>query len=500
MMEEREINIKKVVWQALEQWRGILVVAISCAILLPLGMGLKNVVNTDASVVELPSKDESMKYQSIKDVVSLYMQYHALTSAYESSLLNQADYNSCRVVTSTYELTLGDPGESLVLLASAYNGVVNNEKFTASLAEVFGKKSRKESIYDVCFFSTSTSTTVTSNASNSTILNVISPDKNDKTLLVVRAFLPNGVTVEKWSEVLNESLQKYSHELTSSFGPQNIRLVNVNSSEESPEKIVEIQGKKISMINSIHQAFENKYKKLTGTDKRLVDDIIKACEDNEITVNNFADLQYELYDKWMAAHSLKQNEGIYFGFTRKWVSMGFLLGILFYLFGLVIVAGLGRKVSDNVDISSALGIRNFGSIYEYPYTGIENFFHDKLIYKYHHKSTGVDKIAEDLSTKMLFDGEEKVYIFSMGQGSQRVDEISRRQEEILNNNKIDCEFIKMNECVAAMHDADFVDKKKIFLQIIKGKTTYNMLKEFMEKVKEYKLEIVGMEFIDVPRA
>ena len=48
-----------------------------------------------------------------------------------------------------------------------------------------------------------------------------------------------------------------------------------------------------------------------------------------------------------------------------------------------------------------------------------------------------------------------------------------------------------------MSDADFAGRKKVFLQILKGRTTYAMLSELCDKLSEYKVELAGMEFIDV---
>ena len=486
-MEEREIDLVEIFWRAAEQWRGIIVVAVICAMLLPLGMGARNAARGNGAVAATSQKDDNVKYQSVQNVLSLYMQYRTLDEAYERSALNRNDYTSGLVVTSTYELTLGEPGQSLVTLASAYDGIVNNEKFTAALAEVFSKETGQRSIYDVCFFSTSTS------------LSIVAPDKQDKTLLFVKAFLPAGVSQEKWSGVLTAALQEYSRELAGSFGPQSIRLVSMNGAEASQEKIMELQSRKITNISGTRQKYEDAYKKLPSDSKSMVDGVISSLDDKELAVYNLAAVQAELDKRWEAAHQVNTSAaGISSGFTPKWMGLGFGLGVVFYLGGLFVMAVLSRKVSYAGEVEGSLGIRNFGSIYEYPYKGgLAEFLHDERIYNRRHQSTGTDKIAEDLATKLEFDEVKQVFFFTLGQGSQKVEEITRRQQEILKNRRIDCPAVKVEGPIASMHDADFAGKKKVFLQILKGETTYDMLADLMDKLAEYKIEPVGMEFIDV---
>lgn len=502
-MEEREVDLIEIFWRAAEQWRGIIVVAVICALLLPLGMGVKNAARSNGPVAATSQKDDNLKYQSVLNTVSLYMQYRTLDEAYDTSVLNRADYSGATSVTSTYELVLGDASQSLVTLSSAYNGIVNNEKFTAALAEAFGKDIRARSVYDVCFFSTTTGTTNANNTSaNNTSVKIFSPDKQDKTLLTVHAYLPAGMKAEAWSDTLTKALQEYSKELAGTFGPQGIKLVSMNGAPASAEKIMELQSKKISDISGTRQRYEDTYKKLPSDGKSLVDGVISSQDDKELSVYNLAAVQAELDKKWEAAQQAKAGGkgkvGISSGFTPKWMGIGFGLGLVLYLGGLFVTAVLGRKVSYAGEVEGSLGIRNFGSIYEYPYKGgMAEFLHDERIYSRRHQSTGTDKIAEDLATKLEFDEVKQVFLFTLGQGSQKVEEITRRQQEILKNRQIDCPVVKVEAPIASMHDADFAGKKKVFLQILKGETTYDMLADLMDKLEEYKIEPVGMEFIDV---
>lgn len=499
-MEEREIDLVEMFWQILEQWRGLLVVAVVCALFLPLCMGVKSIAdNKNIADNDAPTLD-NLKYNSILDTMSLYMQYRTLESDYDSSLLNQADYSKCSVVTSTYEVALGESNQSMVTLASAYEDIENNENVTSALIKVFGKEVRPQSVYDICFFTTDSS--IKANAY--TIFKIISPDKQDKTFISVKTFLPSNVRPESWSEVLTKALEGYSLELVKSFGTQSIKLVSMNVRESSAEEVMMLQSRKINAISAARAKYEGEYKKLSGDAKAIVNDLIGFQDDNNFGGYNITSVQSELDKRVKAGHQHKETVSITSsftsGFTFKWIGIGVVLGLVFYVGGLFVMEVLRRTVSYGSEIDNTLGIRNYGSIYEYPYKGVKCFLHDKRIYEYRHRSTGADKIADDLVTKLKFDGEQMVYIFTLGHSSQNVSAISNCQEKILKNSQIDCEIIKIEDSVADMYDADFANKKKAFLQILKGRTTYCMLKELMVKLQAYNIELIGMEFIDVPES
>ena len=489
-LEEREIDLIEVFWSALEQWRGILVVALLCAMLLPLGMGIKNAAhssNAPAGVVS--QKDADIKHQSALSVLSLYMQYKTLEKNYEDSALNRLDFTSAASVVSTYELQAGAQGQSMATLASAYDGLRNNDDFTAAIAALYGKDFMARSVYDLCEFRT-----ITSRADG-----VALPDQQGKTFLIVNTVLPAGVTAEAWSGTLTQALQKYSQELNATFGPQSVKLISMNATEAYQDKVSSIQSTKIAAISSARQKYEDTYKKLPSDGKSQVDGVISALEGEELAVYNMAAVQAEL-DKRSAAIQPKSGTavGISSGFTPKWIGLGFGMGLVLYLGGLFVLAVLSRKVSYGAEIESSLGIRNFGSIHEYPYQGSwQRFLHDERIYERRHKSTGAEKIASDLATKLAFDETGKITMMVLGESSQRAREISRRQAEILGNSKISCEILEIKAPVSEMSDADFAGRKKVFLQILKGRTTYAMLSELCDKLSEYKVELAGMEFIDV---
>ena len=109
----------------------------------------------------------------------------------------------------------------------------------------------------------------------------------------------------------------------------------------------------------------------------------------------------------------------------------------------------------------------------------------------------VKETGAELAIKFEFTKTEDIYLLTLGQASQRVKSITEQQAEILKQNKIGCEVIEVKAPVSDMNDSEFAGKKQVFLQIIKGEITYDMLRDICNKLEEYQIEIVGMEFIDV---
>lgn len=493
-LEEREIDLIEIFWRAAEQWRGILVVVLVCALLLPLGMGIKNAARSNTPAAATSQKDVDLKHQSVLSTLSLYMQFKTLEKAYDNSALNQSDFSSGTSVTSTYELQAGAQGQSMATLASAYDGLSHNDDFTAAIASLYAKGIMPRSVYELCSFRTSTGSI---NASNTNV-SIVLPDQQGKTLLVAHAVLPAGVTAEVWSETVTQALQKYSQGLNATFGPQSIKLISMNATEASLDKIAGRQSSAIAAISGARQKYEDTYKKLPSDGKSMVDGVISSLDKEDLAVYNMAAVQAEL-DKRSAAAQPKASGpvSIASGFTPKWIGLGFGVGLILYLGGLFVMAVLSRKVSYGEEVESALGIRNFGSIHEYPYQSAwQKFLHDERVYNRRHKSTSVEKIGADLATKLSFAEVEGISFLTLGQAGQRVREITGQQVELLKQKKIGCEVIEVQAPVSAMSDADFAGKKKVFLQIIKGETTYAMLSELCDKLSEYKVELVGMEFIE----
>lgn len=113
-------------------------------------------------------------------------------------------------------------------------------------------------------------------------------------------------------------------------------------------------------------------------------------------------------------------------------------------------------------------------------------------------SSDIAKIIADFATELGTEGEKDISLMILGR-SPRMDDFSRCCVESLRGRHIDCEITNIVSPITSMHDADFVGKKNVVLQIIRGETTYTMIMELLAKLNEYKIEPIGLVVVDGPK-
>ncbi len=486
-IEEREIDLIKMIKKALIQWRMIVIIAGIFALLIPIGVGLKNTrsVTSNSVTQTKTAKELNLEYNSIRITLSDYMQYRTLESAYNNSILNNVDFTTSTAITSTYQVKAKDNTQRIVAIAKAYSAIVSDNDFTQSIASVYTNDALASSIYDVCMINVITHET----ESNS-----------DTAVIQVTALLPVGVSDETWSEVLTTSLEKYSESISESVGIHEVKLISVNSLENTSNRLSTIISGKITEIKTAQAAYNTAYNSLTTDGQAIVDEIIAKKGDEDFAVFNLSDAQNDLDEVWDRVNNYNEpyNLSVKSGFSHKWILAGVVIGVFVYFVILFATEIFSKRISSDDQLTMIFRTRHFGSIYEYPYiTKFSRFVNDKKLYKKFRKSALIDKITIDLATKCSFSKTKDICIIVLADYNEKISSIVSEQSAILNSKGIKVKEIFIQDSISDISDEQFLGINNVFIHVISGKTSYSNALDLTKKLSEYDVEICGTDFIEV---
>ncbi len=489
-LEEREINLIELLWKILEQWRLVFVVALIGALLLPLLIGVKSLAGgaselDDTSIYETKLESD---YQIVVSALSSYMQYKSLEFSYSNSVLNQIDFADGITVTSTYEIKVMDSSQRLVTLTSAFSNIQTDEEFVKRILECYDvNNSNINSIADVVTITVDVNETETN---------------SDAAVVIVKAILPKGIDADTWSGVLTESLNNYGKKFEDTYGKYELSLISVNSIKASAASISDKQNAMITSLNTARSAYNTTYAALSAENKAVMDQIVAGVETDNSGLYSVATARKELDKIWEAKASQTVqvvDPSIKDGFTKKYIVVGFMLGLMLYIVIACIPFVFSKRVRNAGDLDTIFSVRKFGAIYQYPYIGvISRFVHDKKVYDFHNKGLDAEKIAKDLSVKLKFENISNATFLAVGKTAENVNELISNQKKILESNGISVTEMNIDQEVVFIEDECFAKLENVFIQIISNESKFSMTYDLKAKLNEYKVNVVGVEFIEVP--
>ncbi|MBP3260751.1 hypothetical protein [Pseudobutyrivibrio sp.] len=511
--QEREIDLLDIMWRLLEQWKLIIVVALIGAIVLPLLMGIKSGLSSSATVsteiedteivVDAATQQQlNADYNAISSALSSYMEYKTLEYLYQNSILNQVDFKNGTSVSSVYEIRLGDSSQRIQSLYSLYIDIVNNDAFTDTLLAEYSSDAIDSSLYDVCTVSGFWST----NPSNSNMeVNADTSFGEDVAIITVKTTLPADASLDEWNETLDSAIKAYEKNVEKSVGQHQVTLISTNSRQANDVSLARTQNQKANEVSTAQNNYKTAYAALTDDNKQIIDKLVDKYEVktgyNLFAARTKLDKLWVEHTKDVASTSVVGTTdagSITSAFGKRNIVLGFMLAVVLYVCIYFAYVIFNKNIKNPEDIESTVGINNFGNVYEYPYTtSFERFAHDKKIYAMRHKGTSADKIAEDLAARLSFDEKSGIHLVVCGEGTEKTDAILAAQKSKLEAQGKTVSIIKLDKPVSEMYDSEFSKMNNVFLQVISGQTTYNMIRELCTKLKEYNVDIIGSEFIEI---
>ena len=189
--------------------------------------------------------------------------------------------------------------------------------------------------------------------------------------------------------------------------------------------------------------------------------------------------------------------------SRTSVIAGFLLGALFYAFLYLLGILFFRRIRGEKDIGRATGLRSFGGVYTYPWTGGPGrFLHDRMLYNRRRKKHGrpeeaADRIARSIAARADHEGIKYISLITLGDTSRWADNILNRQKKLLSGEcGIDAGRIYCPGKSLAIDEEVIRQLSPVCIVLLSGTTLPSMAADLLTRLQEYGIPVLGTEFLE----
>lgn len=533
--EEQEIDLIDLFWYILEQWKGWIAAGLIFAVLLSGVMFVKSgtqVVAAEEGAENLDS-DASIAYATSLSALEGYANYKLMSQANSNHLFLKINLMDCKKVNYIFQV-LPEGNDKAQPLDYAYSAILSDSAFTGALADKIDKTADPASLADLCSLD---------GGSNSS-------DANAPRSLVYTfsANIPNSISDSDWAEAVGAALSTYRDKVAATCGAHGLKLIVVNSAPANTTELLKAMNGRISDINSAKSTYKSAYDSLSDEDKAIVAQIINADEAS-LSSTTFR-MQKDLDAAWKeagreipnaladAAKAAADAAGAGVSgtgdepqvisvprhFSVKYLALGFILGVFLYCGGVMLYIMFKRVVRREDELEHATGIRNFGAVYQYPYTGLLALLHDRRIYNRRRGiSSGaakagsskleagmaaydaacgnealaeMDTIARNLSSMLSYRESSDITFITLGTPNDTATTIRDSQIDSLMASGLNVSTVLIEGGLEAVPDSVFTDMKAAFLVLLSGTTNWKDIAELAKRLRQYNIEILGSEFIE----
>ena len=186
------------------------------------------------------------------------------------------------------------------------------------------------------------------------------------------------------------------------------------------------------------------------------------------------------------------------GFSPLYFVLGFIVGVVVYVVLYYILFILARLVRTDNDLGAASSVKNFGGIYEYPYSGaISKLLHDKKVYARRVKDVAktADRINDDIASKLGRENIGSFKLISLGKMSENAEKLANKQIKALSGRNINASIIKIEGPVTSVGDAELSGAENVIILMLGDITKWKDIGELCKRLAEYNVNIIGSEFI-----
>lgn len=495
VVDEQEIDLIDFLKSMLEQWKGLLFVGILCMFLLP---GLKYVKDelkdSSAGIISGTDMNDNTSMEKIIAstnpgvALNYYVTWQQFTDTYEDSLLMKLDASNIRRLTLKYFIKSTDGGTDYI--ASYYSNLSTDEKFIGLIAKTMDVES-VDLGYVADLLSVSSSGSMMNDGGN----------------LKVTIILLDGVSEESVLNAVSEYLTTLAAENSNIMGEHNISLLSSGVVVSFDEDIIKLQGNAVSNIYNWKNSFFNIFKGLSDDEKIEVENVIECLSNGELDYQDVKEKYPAQTETEQLDDSTLNDQSDYPAsnreagssrlFNRKYALLGFVLGLFLYVGCALAIQILIRRYRNGEEAANSLRLRSYGDIYEYPYHGFLAFIHDKNVYTWRHKKkSGVEDIAKAICAKAKFGSTTKITCLVLGNanevGMNRIDEIVKHVTSF----GIEIKTKMTPDGVSSLSEEEIGKFSPILLTIISGQTRPAQALELIMRLKEYNIQIFGMNFIE----
>ena len=461
----------------------------------------------NAEIIDVEGEKEAV-YRAL----SQYVDYLIGRDAWKSDVLYEADYSLCNVVTVVYEYVVDGDASDLLKMQRLYSLIMQDGDFLQSVTKEISERAEYNTL---CRILTLDASTTYDNETGS------------GGFIIFTGYLPADVNVEGWIESLDSAVYLYDESIRGDDLKDSISYTEVIRKQTDGEDFQITQNNRINEVVNAKNTYESTFHSLRDSTQAYVNGIIQGCPDShsiETYMKVFektwkeqeerlGEEQEDLYEeaRQLLAEqkesdvkdqavtekveiSEKQNR-----FSYGKAAIGFFIGILLYGIALFLWMAMTRRIHDEDEICNICGIRNFGGVYDYPYrTKWKRFIHDRHIYQIRRKNGKTSlQIADDLNVKLDYLEKKELAIISVGELSETESGILDQQRVFLEENGKKVRIDHMVDVLCGMRDECISGMKTVCLVFLSNKTRYADLRVLFDKLREYEIQIVGSEFIEV---
>jgi len=486
---EQEIDLLDLFWRLLEQWRGLLVAGLAFAVLFSAVMYVRSGNTAAAEIAEVTEETSTEdKYQQACTALSQYASYMLAKDTYSNSILNKNNFNDCNQVACTYQIHLEDSETDMYTVTSLYSIIASDSAFTDTMvnaASKYWEGVNQNSLYEIMTIATSQDT--------------FSNDPRNG-LLSVNFKLPADADVKEWQSALTTAINAYHTKVSSISGSHSVKPIVANSKKIDNTALTKQQNDNYSALITAKNTYDKTFTGLGKDDQALVEQIISEGDGSYDIEDYIGSLDKKLEElKSQAAVEATEPAPVQRSFSVKYFALGFILGAFLYACAYFVFFVFIRLVRGENDLYNAAGTRNFGGVYEYPFTTtLGRFLHDSKIYKFRtKKGKDIATISDDIISKLAFTGVKEFTIVSLGKLSDRAHILSDEQISYLKEHSITAKTLNIPDSAEDVRDSVFADLDNVLIELLGSRTKWTNLHGVYSKMKEYDVNVIGSEYLEV---
>lgn len=390
-----EIDLKKLCWDILSQWKAVLVLSIIIAILVCGAKYSKDIVayndalraQKEAEEQKTLSQDErisniidSLPDSDIEKVRYIVQEkrWIAKQKAYfKKSVLMQTDPTNQRELDIVYRI-IADNAEDLPMLVQSYSTSAGNENLIDAVKPLVDPQADSKYIGELFINDENDGSEIVSGNGAAITIRIVLPEETD------------AAAVEK---VITDALVKQGKNKLQNF-PHTIQLAESEVKRIYNDQMIDNRENSFNNINKMEDSIKTAESSLTEEQKAALGAISAILEEEE-SVNS----QETLTD---TADDIETEKLTPPGFSKRYAFLGFALGVFMYAFCYVTYVIIKGCVSSASGIEAYTKSRLLGEAYfRGDRKGMSSLLHSDLVDKLRYKglpdfSTQIEKIEESL--------------------------------------------------------------------------------------------------------
>lgn len=474
-----EINLKEVVWNLLEQWKAILIVALLMALLVS---GAKYVKDSRAysakkAEMDMEAQTDISADERIEEILSALPENERLTAEYlikqnewldaekdyvGNSILFKTDPTNQRTLILDYFIEETDDSRSVATaLAYGYAGIVTNERVAEAVGRIIDPEAERKYIAELI------------SCGDKSGYNPI-PSTDENAMLEVRIILPEETDAQAVEVALTETLREQSTELSKTVGVHSIKLV------ESGESYL-YNNDAVNNRNNVLYSIYN----LTNNNKNIQSSLSEGQRSAVAQITQIKSTKgTEGLNKDEEAETLSKP-----GFSKKYVLLGFVLGAMAYAFLYLAWLILRGCINYASDVETYTGARLLGEIHAAKKQGPLSFIMtSKAVEKIRYR----DRLDAD---KLISNTASAIAAMCKREDIKSIANLNMTSwaEDVIKN--LDVKGVKQNIIeVNSIEEGEFLNIKDAILTI-GNKTKLSDLGEVLKLCQYYDVNILGTVFV-----